>query len=188
MNQWPSDINFANTWAVVVSGASWNPCGHMLLCCGVSSTDSWYFQVAGQGVRELWGVRAIPKFMRGDGNFMRYLNDSGKFEIRRLDATIRDPSGAYNRLMNYMLNPWFWGVVINNCAIFVREIIAAGGGNLSVILNCPIRRSNWSATSRPWRVCLRGVVWGLIRWPDTNFDAFTVVTRPLPGTQSVHCR
>jgi hypothetical protein len=137
LNKCPSNIDFANTWAVVVSGASWNPCGHMLLCCGTSSSNCWYFHVAGQGIRELWGVRATPKFMRGEANFMRYLKDNDKNLIRRLDATIRDPSGAYNRLMNYMSNPWFWGVLINNCAVFVKEIIEAGGGNLSVILNCP---------------------------------------------------
>ena len=133
----PSDMDFTVTWAVVVSGASWNPCGHMLLCCGSSSENSWYFQVAGQGIRELWGVRAHPKFMRGEAGFQRYLRENGKKEIRRLDATLRNPSGAYQRLMSYMADPWYWGVLINNCATFVREIVQAGGGNLSVILNCP---------------------------------------------------
>jgi hypothetical protein len=66
LNACPSDIDFTNTWAVVVSGASWNPCGHMLFCCGTNSSDSWYLHVAGQGVRELLGFYAYPKFMRGD--------------------------------------------------------------------------------------------------------------------------
>ena len=31
LNQCQADIDFTLTQAVVVSGASWNPCGHMLL-------------------------------------------------------------------------------------------------------------------------------------------------------------
>jgi hypothetical protein len=39
----PADLDFTLTQAVVVSGASWNPCGHMILCAGTSSANSWYF-------------------------------------------------------------------------------------------------------------------------------------------------
>jgi hypothetical protein len=133
----PSDIDFANTQAIVVSGASWNPCGHMIFCCGTNSEDSWFFHVAGQGMGEIWGVRAYPKFMRGDVNFARYLNDNGKHEIRRLDAKITNPSGSYSKLMEYMSSKWFWGVLPHNCAAFARDIIQAGGGTVTVLLNCP---------------------------------------------------
>jgi hypothetical protein len=133
----PHDIDFTNTWAVVVSGASWNPCGHMLFCCGTDSANSWYFHVAGQGMRELLGVWAYPKFMRGDANFYRYLSDNGKHEIRRLDVRISNPAGAYQKLENFMADKWFWGVLPHNCADFARGIITAGGGSVSVALNCP---------------------------------------------------
>lgn len=136
----PTDLDFTNTSAVVVSGASWNPCGHMLLSCGTSSADSWYFHVAGQETGHWWettGLLAYPKFMRGDANFTRYLHENGKHEIRRLDATIKNPSGSYTRLTRFMVEMWFWKVLPNNCAAFVKEIIQAGGGDLSVLLNCP---------------------------------------------------
>jgi hypothetical protein len=58
-------LTFRSPQMVVVSGASWNPCGHMILCAGTSSDASWYFHVAGAGVREVFGVYAYPKFMRG---------------------------------------------------------------------------------------------------------------------------
>jgi hypothetical protein len=133
----PGDIDFTNTSAVVVSGAPWNPCGHMLFCCGTNSDDSWYFHVAGQGVREVFGFWAYPKFMRGDANYNRYLNENGKYEIRRLDATISDSSGAYIKLIHFMSYKWFWKVLPHNCAAFAKRIIEAGGGDVTVLLNCP---------------------------------------------------
>jgi len=137
LNMCPSDIDFSVTWAVVVTGASWNPCGHMIFCCGNNSADSWYFHVAGQGLSEWYGVRAYPKFMRGDVNFYRYLKENNKTEIRRLDCKITNPSGAYQKLMEYMSKIWYWKVLPHNCATFTREVIDAGGGNLQVLLNCP---------------------------------------------------
>jgi hypothetical protein len=132
----PSDIDFSNTWAVVVSGASWNPCGHMIFCCGSGGADRWYFHVAGQGVREWYGVRAFPKFMRGDSNFKKYLSDNGKHEIRRMDCKISNPAGTYQKLMAYMSNTWYWKVLPHNCATFTRDLIEAGG-SIAVKLNCP---------------------------------------------------
>jgi hypothetical protein len=139
LNQCPADIDFSHTWAVVVSGASWNKCGHMLFCCGNDSDTCWYFHVAGQGLKELGGIRAYPKFMRGDSNFARYLLDNGKKEIRRLDVRITNPQGAYSKLMDAMDNEWYWGVLLHNCATFTRDIVTAGGGQVEVLLNCPDR-------------------------------------------------
>jgi hypothetical protein len=92
--------------------------------------------VAGAGVREVLGVHAYPKFMREEG-YNRYLLENSKHEIRRLDARITNPSGAYSKLMGLMADKWFWGVLPHNCASFVTEIIRAGGGDLTVRLNCP---------------------------------------------------
>lgn len=137
LNECPADIDFAHTWAVVVSGAKWNKCGHMLFCCGNDSDTCWYFHVAGQGLKEWGGVRAYPKFMRGDSNFAKYLADNSKKEIRRIDVKITNPSGAYNKLIDEMANEWYWGVLIHNCATFARDIVIAGGGKVEVLLNCP---------------------------------------------------
>ena len=140
LSECPADLDFQNTSAVVVSGATWNPCGHMILSCGTSSIDSWYFHVAGQQAGHWWeksGILAYPKFMRGDANLARYLGENGKKEIRRLDAKIMNPSGAYMKLTSFMSDKWFWKVLPHNCAAFVKEIVKAGGGDLSVLLNCP---------------------------------------------------
>lgn len=109
----------------------------MILCVGTSSESATYFHVAGQGLNEAYGVYAYPKFMIGDVNFDRYLIENGKKEIRRLDAKITNPSGAYQKLMLFMAEKWFWKVLPSNCATFAREIIRAGGGDLTVLLNCP---------------------------------------------------
>jgi hypothetical protein len=52
--------------------------------------------------------------------------------------------------MSYMSIKWAWGYIgswspinplpfplIHNCATFVSDIIVAGGGDLTVMLNCP---------------------------------------------------
>jgi hypothetical protein len=59
----PGDLDFTVTQAVVVSGASWNPRGHMIFCTGNNSENARYFHVAGAGLHELWGIYAWPKFM-----------------------------------------------------------------------------------------------------------------------------
>lgn len=136
LNECPGDIDFTLTQAIVVSGASWNPCGHMILCAGKSTDTSWYFHVAGSGVREIYGVWAYPKFMR-EKDYQRYLIDNGKREIRRLDTSISNPQAAYMKLMEFMISKWVWKVLPDNCATFAKEIIRAGGGKLEVVWNCP---------------------------------------------------
>jgi hypothetical protein len=50
-------FDFKHAFAVVVTGATWNPCGHMLLNTGGSG--GWYFHVAER--------KGNPRFMRADG-------------------------------------------------------------------------------------------------------------------------
>jgi hypothetical protein len=132
----PSNLDFTVTQAVVVSGASWNPCGHMIFCTGSNSDDARYFHVAGAGFGEIYGVYAYPKFMDESG-YQRYLHENGKHEIRRRDVNFTNPTAAYNKLMSMMEDKWIWGVLPHNCATFAKEIVTAGGGDLSVVLNCP---------------------------------------------------
>jgi hypothetical protein len=108
----------------------------MILCTGNSSSTAWYFHVAGSGVKEAFGVYAYPKFMR-EKDYHLYLTDNGKHEIRRLDASISNPSAAYQKLTELMISKWWWKVLPDNCATFAREIIKAGGGKLDVVWNCP---------------------------------------------------
>ena len=136
LNQCPGNLDFTVTQAVVVSGASWNPCGHMIFCTGSNSDNATYFHVAGAGFKELAGVYAFPKFMSESG-YRRYLSENGKREIRRRDVNFTTPSGAYQKLMQIMSDKWVWAVLPHNCATFAKEIVTAGGGDLSVILNCP---------------------------------------------------
>jgi hypothetical protein len=66
-----------------------------------------------------------------------YLRENNKYEIRRLDAAIKNPSGAYRHLVELMNSKWCWKVLPDNCASFVEEIVQAGGGKLDVAWNCP---------------------------------------------------
>jgi hypothetical protein len=111
--------------------------GNPLMAPGTNSENSWYFHVAGQGVKEAMGVWGYPKFMRGDRNFYEYLTANGKKELRGLDANITNPQAAYRRLEKSMADKWFRGVRWNNCAVFVRDTIRTGGGKVEMLLNCP---------------------------------------------------
>ncbi len=132
----PLFIDFNHVHVVVVSGASWNPCGHMLICTGTNRGNSLYFHVAGQGVYELYGIYTYPKFMYEDG-YKQYLRENGKHELTRTNVKVINPHKAHQELINLMGQKWFWMVLPHNCAAFVEKIIEAGGGNLSVMLNCP---------------------------------------------------
>jgi hypothetical protein len=62
-------FDFRAAYAVVVSGASWNPCGHMLLNTG--GVGGWYFHIAER--------KGKPRFMREAG-YQRYLKEHQKKE------------------------------------------------------------------------------------------------------------
>lgn len=115
---------FKHTCAVVVSGDGPNFCGHALLHVG----DSWYFHIAG-------GYK-IPKFMHESG-YMRYLKENNKHEIRRWFIKLPDPEGAHAKLHEMINKRWLWGILPNNCATFVEEVLQAGGSHAGVYLNCP---------------------------------------------------
>jgi len=116
--------DFKHTCAVIVSGDGPNFCGHALLHVG----DSWYFHIAG-------GYK-VPKFMHESG-YMRYLKENNKREIRRWIVKLPNPDGAHSKLHELINKRWLWGILINNCATFVEEVLRAGGSNAGVYLNCP---------------------------------------------------
>ncbi|QBE62364.1 hypothetical protein [Pseudoduganella lutea] len=119
--------DFQHTCAVVVSGDGINACGHTLLHIG--GHWSWYVHIA--------GFYKVPKFMNGDG-YKRYLKENGKREIRRWPVKLPNPQGAHDKLHELIEKPWLWGIIANNCASFVEEVVQAGGNKAGVYLNCPV--------------------------------------------------
>ena len=128
----PTDIDFSVVYAVVVSGDFPNPCGHALLFVpsvyAIASDHGYYFQVA-----QAYG---LPRIMDKDG-YDRYLKGNGKTEITRYAVTISNPNGAYEKLVDLMGKKWVWGVLPNNCAAFVEDIVRAGGSSAGLYSNCP---------------------------------------------------
>ena len=119
-------FDFRNAYAVVVSGAKWNPCGHMLINTG--GRAGYYFHVA--------EVRGFPRYMR-EGGFQRYLKDEQKKEVRRALVPLPNPDGAQRRLEQLLAEKWTWFVLPHNCAAFVEDVFQAGGSSAGLYLNCP---------------------------------------------------
>jgi hypothetical protein len=111
MLQCVQPFNFKQTFVVVVSGDTWNPCGHMLLNTGGQA--GWYFHVA--------AVRGKPRFMREPG-FQRYLKEHKKRELRRTFIPIPNPDGTNAKLEEFLAKQWTWFVVPNNCCRLSRTL------------------------------------------------------------------
>lgn len=125
-----SNFDFTQAYAVVVSGARWNPCGHMLLNTG--GAGGWYFHVA--------EVRGRPKFMREAG-FRRYLKENAKREISRTHVKIPNPDASNEKLEELLATQWTWFVLPNNCTRFVEEVLQAGGSSAGLYSNCPMHET-----------------------------------------------
>jgi hypothetical protein len=129
----PANLDFSTVYAVVVTGAKWNPCGHALLFAPFKSAissgnDGSYFQVA--------GAHTLPRIMSQDG-YERYLKENKKSEVTRYAVDLPNPDGAVNRLVELMLKPWMWAVLPHNCAAFVEDVVSAGGSSAGLYSNCP---------------------------------------------------
>ena len=123
-------VDYSTVWAVVVSGAMLNPCGHALLYTGLASKQGgWYFHVA-----QAYG---LPRQMPTDGLFQQYLKENGKREITRYAVQLPNPAGAAKRLEELVGKPWVWGVLPHNCAAFVEDVVRAGGSTAGLYTNCP---------------------------------------------------
>jgi hypothetical protein len=126
----PVSFNFAQTWAVVVSGAAWNPCGHLIL--NVGGVGGWYFHVA--------GVHTVPRYMN-EANYQRYLKENGKKVLRVFKVAITDGNAAMRKLEQLCSEKWTWGILPHNCASFVEDVVQAGGSNAGLYSNCPAHES-----------------------------------------------
>jgi hypothetical protein len=132
LNYTPGDLDFSTVYAVIVSGDFPNPCGHALLFVpstgAISSDDGYYFQVA--------EAHGYPRIMRTEG-YARYLIENKKREITRYAVTIAKPQAAFNKLILLMGKKWVWGILPNNCAAFVEDVVRAGGSSAGLYSNCP---------------------------------------------------
>jgi hypothetical protein len=123
-------VDYSTVWAVVVSGAKWNPCGHALLYTGMSSKQGgWYFHVA--------RAYGLPRQMQNEELYQQYLKENGKREITRYEIRLPNPEGAARRLEELVGKAWVWAVLPNNCAAFVEDIVRAGGSSAGLYSNCP---------------------------------------------------
>jgi hypothetical protein len=122
----PFDFNKA--FIVVVSGSSWNPCGHALLNTG--GPNGWHFHIA--------EVKGRPRAMQGLA-YQRYLREHKKRELRRAAISIPNPRGANDKLEELLSKPWSWFLLPNNCAAFVEDVVRAGGSDAGLYFNCPTR-------------------------------------------------
>jgi hypothetical protein len=123
-------VDYSTVWAVVVSGARLNPCGHALLYTGMSNKQGgWYFHVA--------RPYGLPRQMQNESLYQQYLKDNGKREITRYAVRLPNPEGAARRLEELVGKPWVWLLLPNNCAAFVEDIVRAGGSTAGLYSNCP---------------------------------------------------
>jgi hypothetical protein len=119
-------FEFSTTFAVVVSGAGPNFCGHLIL--NVGGLGGLYFHVA--------GVHTEPRMMTEKG-YRRYLKENGKTELKRFKVTISNTMAAMLKLEELTSETWAWGVLPHNCASFVEEVVKAGGSAAGLYSNCP---------------------------------------------------
>jgi hypothetical protein len=134
----PQMFKFGRTYAVVVTGAKFNPYGHMLLNTG--GPGGTYFQVA--------GIFGEPRFMN-EPQFQRYLKENDKAIVTVLPIQIPHPEKAQVKLEELLSRKWKWGGVVHNCETMVEEIVMAGGappihrGILSLPMNSTNQCSPW---------------------------------------------
>ena len=125
------DVPFTSAACIIVSGDGINFCGHALLYA-----NGYYFHVV--------GVYDRPRFMTEAG-YQQYLAEAGKTELGRYRRYLSRPSVAYAKLQQLMNARWLWGVLPNNCIVFVEQILQAGGAtNFGLYSNCPVLSVNQS--------------------------------------------
>ena len=135
----PSEMfNFGRTYVVIVSGARFNPYGHMLLNTG--GPGGIYFQVA--------GVSAQPRLLN-EQQFKRYLKENDKTIVTVMPIHIPYPEKAHLKLETLLSEKWKWAGVVHNCETLVEEIVMAGGGPKlhSGLLSLPMKATNQCT---PW--------------------------------------
>jgi hypothetical protein len=128
------DPDFTDTYVVLVSGDTGNPCGHILV---FDRKNGYYFHAVGDpqssGLGKAYGY---PLYMNEAG-YARYLAENGKTELRRRHVDLPNPAGARDYIENTLSSKWLWGGLPHNCVTFAEGVIAAGGGSWGSYSNCP---------------------------------------------------
>jgi hypothetical protein len=123
------NLPLSSAACIIVSGDGINLCGHALL-----HASGYYFHIA--------GVYERPRYMSELG-YRRYLAESGKTELGRYPRRLTRPAAAYAKLQQLMGARWLWGVLPNNCIVFVEQVLQAGGAtNFGLYSNCPVLMLN----------------------------------------------
>jgi len=118
MTQCPVGMyNFSRAYAVLVSGARFNPYGHMLLNTG--GRGGRYFHVS-----DLFGQ---PRTMT-EKQFQDYLASNDKTIVSVIRVTIPRPRDSQIKLEQILSSSWAWGAIMHNCETMVEDIVMAGGG------------------------------------------------------------
>lgn len=118
LNHCPAGMfNFARTYAVIVTGAAFNPYGHMLLNTG--GPNGRYFHVS--------DVHGQPRMMT-EAQFQLYLADNHKTIVTVMRIDIPRPADSQIALEKVLSEKWLWGMVVHNCETMVEDIVVAGGG------------------------------------------------------------
>lgn len=89
----------------------------------------YYFHVA--------EARGLPRYMRGDALFQRYLKEEGKKEVSRTRVMLKNPDAANQKLEELLAEKWTWFILLHNCASFVETVLQAGGTTSRAVLELP---------------------------------------------------
>jgi hypothetical protein len=156
------NVPFTSAACVIVSGDGINLCGHALLYA-----SGYYYHVA--------GVYDRPRYMSEQG-YRRYLAEAGKAELGRYPRHLTRPGAAYSKLQQLMSARWLWGVLPNNCIVFVEQVLQAGGAtNFGLYSNCPVMMLSQAG----WQGMLEGMRGKAVDPAITAY--FTSVPRVAPS-------
>jgi hypothetical protein len=115
--------DWANTFAVAVSGTVPNVFGHLILNVGGCGPTAQYFHATGSPTHDInWWPLELDQ-----AGYVRYLLENRKIEWRRWRVQVPDPRGAQQRLEHLLMNKWLWLVLPHNCVAFVEDVIQHGG-------------------------------------------------------------
>ncbi len=110
-------FDFNSTYVIIVSGASLNPKGHMILNTG--GRNGIFFHA----------VRLYDYPLSMDtSQFQRYLRENDKTIWTIFKITIPYPERSQQKLEELLASKWFWRGIAHNCETFTEEIVEAGGG------------------------------------------------------------
>jgi hypothetical protein len=123
---------YSNVFLITVSGSAGNFCGHALVYFSNGSSKiarGIYMHIAG-------GLNARPKTLTNE-EYNRYLQENKKSELKREKLFVPNVMKSVLKAERLTSKKWFWGGIAHNCYSFAEELVAAGGGKINKVFNCP---------------------------------------------------